>query len=134
MKFIKPSPGLIAEFKAAAATVPDGQPRKMFGYDAVFVNGKCAAGLWKNTCVLKLSDEDGERLVRETGAIPFAPMKGRMMSGWYEATEALAHDAEQLTEWCQKAAAFVRSLPPKEKKAAKAKKPAKKLAKKPSRR
>jgi TfoX/Sxy family transcriptional regulator of competence genes len=125
MKFTKPSPGLVEEFKAAAATLPDGQPRKMFGYDCVFVGGNFAAGLWQNTAVFKLSDQEGARFTKEHGAIPFAPMQGRVMRGWYEAPEELAHDAERLTEWCHTAAAFARTLPPKAKKGEKAKKVAK---------
>ena len=57
MKLIKPSPGLIAEFKAVVAQLPQGEPRKMFGYDAVFVNGNMAVGLWQNTAVMKLFRE-----------------------------------------------------------------------------
>ena len=120
MKFTKPSPGLVEEFKAAIGLIRDAQPRRMFGYDCVFVNGNFAAGLWRNTAVFKLSAEDGARITAEAGAIPFAPMKGRPMKGWYEAPEAVSHDAEQLAEWCARAAAFARSLPPKSPKVAKA--------------
>lgn len=112
MKFTKPSPGLVAEFHAATADIRGAQPRKMFGYDCIFVGGHFAAGLWKNTCVFKLSDEEGARLVATTGAIPFAPM-GHVMRSWYEAPEAVAHDAEQLAAWCATAAAFARGQPPK---------------------
>lgn len=130
MKFTKPSPGLIEEFKEAIGPIRDGQPRKMFGYDCVFVNGNFAAGLWRNTAVFKLSAADGARITAEAGAIPFAPMKGRPMKDWYEVPEAVSHDAEQLTEWCARAATFARSLPPKAPKAAKAggKKPARPVA------
>ena len=100
----------------------------MFGYDCVFVRGNFAAGLWQNTAVFKLSDEDGARFAKEHGAIPFAPMKGRVMKGWYEAPEEVAHDGELLVEWCRNAAALARMLPPKAKKVATAKKGAKKRA------
>lgn len=122
-KFSKPSPGLVAEFKEAVAGLRDAQPRKMFGYDCIFVNGHFAAGLWQNTAVFKLSDEEGARFVSAAGAIPFAPVTGRPMRNWWEAPEEVAHDAEQLTEWCARAAAFARAQPPKT-----AKKPGKKAA------
>src|SRR4029079_6523636 len=70
-------------------------------------------GIWRDTCVFKLPDEEGARFMANEGAIPFAPMKDRVMKGWYEAPEAVSHDAEQLTTWCAKAAAYVRGLPPK---------------------
>jgi hypothetical protein len=108
----KPSPGLVEEFKAAIEPIRDGQPRKMFGYDCVFVNGTsrrdCGGTPPSSGCRPRTA-----RITAEAGAIPFAPMKGRTMKGWYESPEAVSHDAEQLTEWCARAAAFARSLPPK---------------------
>jgi TfoX/Sxy family transcriptional regulator of competence genes len=131
MKLIKPSPGLIAEFKAVVQQLPRGEPRKMFGYDAVFVNGNMAAGLWQNTCVVKLSEADQAGLLKRGAAVPFAPMKGRVMSGWVELSEELAHDPETLLEWARRAVEFVAKLPPKTAKKKSAIKPAK-AAKKPA--
>jgi TfoX/Sxy family transcriptional regulator of competence genes len=91
----------------------------MFGYDCTFVNGNFAAGLWQNTAVFKLSDEDGARFAATEGAVPFSPMEGRPMKSWWEAPEEVAHDAERLTAWCARAAAFARAQPPKATKAAK---------------
>jgi TfoX/Sxy family transcriptional regulator of competence genes len=113
MKLIKPSPGLIAEFRAVVGQLPQGQPRKMFGYDAVFVNGNMAVGLWQNTCVVKVSEADQAKLIESGSGQPFAPMKGRVMSGWVELSEELAHDPEELLAWAQRAVMFVAGLPPK---------------------
>lgn len=118
MKLIKPSPGLIAEFKAVVTQLPRAEPRKMFGYDAAFVNGNMAVGLWQNTCVVKVSEADGSQLLASGNAVPFAPMKGRVMKGWLELSEELAHDPEQLLAWAERAVAFVATLPPKLKKTA----------------
>jgi TfoX/Sxy family transcriptional regulator of competence genes len=117
MKFSKPSQGLIAQFREAVAGLPHAEPRKMFGYDCFFVNGNFAAGLWQDTCVFKLSEADGAALM-EQGARPFAPMK-RVMKGWYEAPEDIAHDPEALEQWCKRAQAFAAAAPPKAKKAKK---------------
>ncbi len=130
MKFSKPSAGLVELFKAVRAELPGAEPRKMFGYDCFFVNGNFAAGLWQDTCVFKLSDEDGERFMKSEGARPFAPMKGRAMKGWYEAPEEVAHDAEQLERWSRKARDFAASAPPKVRKAAKVAKSSKKASRK----
>jgi TfoX/Sxy family transcriptional regulator of competence genes len=124
MKLIKPSAGLIAEFKAVMSQLPLGEPRKMFGYDAFFVRGNLAVGLWQNTCAVKVSPADQAELLKSGLATPFSPMKGRVMTGWLELSEELAHDPEQLLAWCERAVAFVATLPPK------AKKPSKKVAKK----
>lgn len=113
MKLAKPSPGLIVEFKAVVAALPQGQPRKMFGYDAVFVNGNMAAGLWQNTCVVKISQTDQAGLIERGLGVAFMPMKGRSMSGWLELSEELAHDPEELLHWVRRAVDFVAALPPK---------------------
>jgi TfoX/Sxy family transcriptional regulator of competence genes len=124
-RFTKPSPGLVAEFKGATENIRDALPRKMFGYDCIFVNGHFAAGLWQNTAVFKLSDADGARFVTEAGAVPFSPMEGRPMKNWWEASEEIAHDGEQLAAWCDRAAAFARTQPPKTAKPRKTAKPTK---------
>jgi TfoX/Sxy family transcriptional regulator of competence genes len=113
MKFTKPSPGLIEEFRAVVLELRGAEPRKMFGYDAFFVNGNLAAGLWQNTCVFKLSKSHTEEFLQLKGARPFAPMKGRVMGGWVEAPEEVSHDPESLREWCERALAHARTLPPK---------------------
>src|SRR3954463_16773589 len=116
MKLVKPSPGLITEFRAMQSQLSCGQLRKMFGYDAVFVNGNMAVGLWQNTCVVKVSPADQATLVERGLAVPFAPMKGRVMTGWLELSEELAHDPEELLAWSERAVTFVATLPPKVKK------------------
>ncbi|HKY39663.1 MAG TPA: TfoX/Sxy family protein [Polyangiaceae bacterium] len=136
MKLTKPSPGLIAEFRAVLEQLPRAEPRKMFGYDAAFVNGNMAVGLWQNTCVVKLSEDDQAKLLERRLATPFAPMKGRVMSGWLELSEQLAHDPEELLAWSSRAVDYAARLPPKLKKTSKkvagrkptAKQPAKKKA------
>jgi TfoX/Sxy family transcriptional regulator of competence genes len=132
VKLPKPSPGLIEQFKEVVASLPGVEPRKMFGYDGFFVNGNFAAGLWHDTCVFKLSDDDGARFMANDGAVPFAPMKGRVMTSWYEAPEAVSHDPEQLAAWCERARAFALTLPPKSGKPAKRKAAAKTAARKPA--
>ena len=128
MKLIKPTTGLIVEFKEVMSQLAPGEPRKMFGYDAFFVFGNMAAGLWQNTCVVKLSPADQARLLKAGSAAAFAPMKGRVMTGWLELSEELAHDPEELLAWCERAVAYVATLPPKLKKASKKKLGAKPIA------
>lgn len=115
MKLIKPSSGLVLEFKAVLARLPSALPRKMFGYDAAFVNGNMAVGLWQNTCVVKVSEADRAALIEQGLAVPFAPMKGRVMTGWVELSEELANDPEELLKWSERAVAHVGTLPPKSK-------------------
>lgn len=122
MKLIKPSAGLIAEFKAVVAQLPRAEPRKMFGYDAAFVNGNMAVGLWANTCVVKLAEADREELLKRGDAVPFMPGKNMKMGAWLELSEELAHDPEALLAWSARAIDYVATLPPKALKKATAKK------------
>jgi TfoX/Sxy family transcriptional regulator of competence genes len=120
-KWIKASPELQERFKACASKIPGAQGRKMFGYESFFINGNFAAGLWQNTAVFKLSEEDAAAFMKIKGAKPFAPMKGRVMSHWYEAPEELAKDSKKLAAWCSRAAEFAANLPLKKKKESKKK-------------
>jgi TfoX/Sxy family transcriptional regulator of competence genes len=113
MKLTKPSAALITEFKWVQGQLPRAEPRKMFGYDALFVNGNMAVGLWQDTCVMKLSTADQAELLKRGDAKPFAPMPGRAMTGWLELTEELAHDPETLLAWSERAVTHVATLPPK---------------------
>lgn len=119
MKLTKPSASLVTEFKHVASQLPHAQPRKMFGYDALFVNGNMAIGLWQNTCVAKLSATDQAALLARGAAAPFAPNEDRVMTGWLELSEELAHDPEELLTWAERAVAHVGTLPPKVRKTAK---------------
>jgi TfoX/Sxy family transcriptional regulator of competence genes len=121
-KMTPSSPELQARFKAVATGIPGAQPRKMFGYDSFFIDGKFAAGLWRNTVVFKLSDPDLAAFLKVPGARPFAPMQGRVMKNWGEAPESLAKSVVQLQAWCAKAAAYAAALPAKPPKPAKKKK------------
>lgn len=132
MKLIKPSAGLVAEFKAVVAQLPRAEPRKMFGYDAAFVNGNMAVGLWANTCVVKLAEPDREQLLRSGQAVPFMPGKNMKMGAWLELSEELAHDPEELLAWSTRAVDYVATLPPKAVKAAATKLPKKARTKKAS--
>lgn len=131
MKLVKPSPGLIAEFKAVMAQLPRAQPRKMFGYDALFVNGNMAVGLWANTCVLKLAEADREKLLKRGQAVPFMPTGSGKMGSWVELSEELAHDPEELLAWSARAVEYVATLPPKQVKAKKTTSTKKPVKKKP---
>ena len=74
-KFEKSSPELVARFDAAAARFPEAERRKMFGYPALFVGGNLVTGLFAQSWMIRLGDEDpaeppggpGRRAVRTDG-------------------------------------------------------------------
>ncbi len=121
-KLIKPEADTVERFIKAAEATPGAVRRKMFGYEAFFVNGNFAAGLWANTVVFKLSDEDLAAFFKLKGTGTFAPMQGRVMKQWGLAPEGFVKDSAKLRAWCVKAAQYAASLPPKESVKKKAKK------------
>ncbi len=90
------------------------EQRKMFGYPAAFVGGNMAAGLHGDGLVLRLGDEDREELLR-LGGKPFAPMPGRVMSGFALAPDGFLRDAKALRSWLERAIAHAVAMPPKKK-------------------
>ncbi len=105
---------LVERFDAVAAAHPEAERRKMFGYPALFVGGNMATGLYEDRWVVRLFDDDLDRLVAAGGS-PFSPMPGRTMKGWASLPPAIVADDAALTPWLERAFAFAGSLPPKKK-------------------
>jgi TfoX/Sxy family transcriptional regulator of competence genes len=90
------------------------EQRKMFGYPAVFVGGNMAAGLHEHGLVLRLADADREELL-SVGGKPFAPMPGRVMSGFALAPESFLKRPKELRAWLDRSIEYASSLPAKKK-------------------
>ncbi len=110
--FAKSPAALVERFDAVAARHPDAERRKMFGYPALFVGGNMATGLYEDRWVVRLFDEDLERLMAAGGA-PFSPMAGRSMKGWGTLPPNVVTDDRALDPWLERAFSFAGSLPPK---------------------
>ena len=114
-KKMKPaSDAWVKAFTAAVADDKRVEQRKMFGYPAVFVGGNMAAGLHEHGLVLRLAEADREELL-SVGGRPFAPMAGRVMSGFALAPESFAKRPKELRAWLDRSIAFASSMPPKKK-------------------
>lgn len=112
-KFEKSSPKLVARFDAAAARFPEAERRKMFGYPALFVGGNLVTGLFAETWMIRLGDEDRAALQSMPGAGPFEPMPGKPMKGYATLPSDVVADDAQLDDWIRRSIAFGRSLPAK---------------------
>jgi TfoX/Sxy family transcriptional regulator of competence genes len=95
--------------------------RPMFGCPAYFTGGNMFAGVWQETMMLRLSEEDRAK-VAAAGGRPFEPMPGRVMREYVALPPDMVADRDAAAAWVGKAAAYAASLPPK------AKKPRKKKA------
>src|SRR5437879_1160804 len=97
------SPEHLAElFASVVPDEPEVERRKMFGYPAAFVHGYHFAGLFQDSMVVRLPDEEYAALLALGGA-PFEPMAGRTMRGYAVLPEAMLTDAPALRSWIRKA-------------------------------
>ena len=111
--FEKSPPELVARFDSAAERHPIAQRRKMFGYPALFVGGNLVTGLFADTWMIRLGDDDLADLLSLPGAMPFSPMAGRTMKGYATLPPDIVADDGVLDGWLARAIDFGKTLPAK---------------------
>jgi TfoX/Sxy family transcriptional regulator of competence genes len=109
----KSPPELTARFEAFCTRFPEGRPRKMFGYPALFVGGNLATSLFRARWVVRLGAADLVAALALPGADRFEPMAGRPMTGYALLPTEIVADDDALADWVGRAIAFARTLPPK---------------------
>lgn len=129
-KWTKSPPELVERFFAALPDDPRVERRKMFGFDASFVNGQMFAGLFEASMMLRLAETDRAKL----GAPAFEPVPGRPMKEYVRLPDSLLAERTELRRWVKRGFDYAAALPPKVRKPAAKKPAAKKLAKKGSKR
>jgi TfoX/Sxy family transcriptional regulator of competence genes len=118
---------LVELFTEALKSVPEAQPRKLFGYPAAFVNGQMFTGLFADYMFLRL-DEAGREEIGRLGGGPFEPMPGRPMREYAVVAPAVLRSKPKLAAWLARSFEYASSLGPKK---GASKKP---VARKPARR
>src|SRR5437660_1763650 len=86
------------------------EENKMFGGLAFLLNGHMLVGVWKDSLVVRLGPEQGEEALREPHVKVFN-ITGRPMQGWVLVAPEGVEDDNQLSDWIQRAAKFVVTLP-----------------------
>ena len=119
MAWVKAPQALIDLFSESLPDDPRIERRKMFGYPAAFVQGNMCAGVFQDQVFARLSPAD--RAALPGGGADFEPMAGRPMKGYALIPDDMLADESALAAELAKAVAFTASMPPKEKKAKKAK-------------
>jgi TfoX/Sxy family transcriptional regulator of competence genes len=99
-------------FAAAVAGIEGLEQRKMFGYPAGFIGGNMTTGLHQDSWIVRLPADERSRLLDE-GWSTFEPMAGRPMREYLALPNEVIDDPDQAREWVERAAAYVRTLPPK---------------------
>jgi TfoX/Sxy family transcriptional regulator of competence genes len=100
------------EEKIEAVTGPGFEKRKMFGGIGYLFNGNMGFGIYRDSLVLRLGEENAERLLRGKNMRPF-DITGRAMRGWLMVDETGWRDDGKLAAWLSLARAHALGLPPK---------------------
>ena len=102
----------MARFHEAVAGIDGVEVRKMFGFPAAFIGGNMTAGLHQETVMVRLPEAEREARIADGWAL-FEPMPGRPMREYVALPPAVAADVAATRDWIERAAAHVRTLPPK---------------------
>jgi TfoX/Sxy family transcriptional regulator of competence genes len=105
---------LAARIRKAVARKKNIEEKKMFGGIGFLLSGNMLVGVWKDSLIVRLGDEEGENALLEPYVKAF-DITGRALKGWVLVEPGGVEDDNQLKEWIQRAAKFVEKLPAKEK-------------------
>jgi TfoX/Sxy family transcriptional regulator of competence genes len=111
MAWKKSPPELIAAFEKAKPADPSVTSRPMFGYPALFLNGKMFAGTFQDKIVVKFGDD--RSLPGAKTAKGFEPMPGRPMTGFFVVPDAVVKSPAKLRAWIDHAHGYAKTLPAK---------------------
>jgi TfoX/Sxy family transcriptional regulator of competence genes len=86
--------------------------KKMFGGVGFLLKGNILVGVWKDSLIVRLGEDEAEDALREEHVRPF-DITGKAMKGWAMVERGGIAEDEQLKEWIQRALKFVATLPAK---------------------
>jgi len=101
---------LAARIRKNLARKKNIEEKKMFGGVGFLLNGNMLVGVWKDSLIVRLGDEQGEEALLEPYVKPF-DITGKAMKGWAMVTPEGIGDDGQLKAWIQRAMRFVGKLP-----------------------
>lgn len=84
--------------------------QKMFGGIGYLLRGNMCFGIWKNSLILRLGEEQGQKALKNKNVKPF-DITGRPMKGWVLVAPAGIKTAPVLRGWVMKAIDSVIRLP-----------------------
>jgi len=111
--FTKPTEKTVNAFAKATDGLSGVEPRTMFGYPSVFLNGNMLASIFQDRIMVRLSPEDREVAKTTAGAKPFEPSPGRGMKEYVELPPKVIGDASELRGWLERGRKFVATMPAK---------------------
>jgi TfoX/Sxy family transcriptional regulator of competence genes len=103
---------LAARIRQKLARRKNVEEKKMFGGVGFLLNGNMLVGVWKESLIVRLSQDDGDEALREQHVKAF-DITGRPMKGWVLVAPDGVQDDNELNAWIQRAVKFVETLPAK---------------------
>jgi TfoX/Sxy family transcriptional regulator of competence genes len=100
------------EEKIDALAAAGSEKRKMFGGIGYLFNGNMGFGIYRDSLVLRLGEENAAKILKEKGARPF-DITGRAMNGWLMVEELGWGDEGKLAAWLALARSHALGLPAK---------------------
>jgi hypothetical protein len=101
---------LAARLRSALARKKNIEEKTLFGCFCLLLNGNVLIGVWKNSLIVRLGDEQGEDALLEPRVRPF-DIIGKAMKGWAVVEPEGIERDDQLKGWIQRAVKFVGKLP-----------------------
>lgn len=101
---------LAARIRKALARKKSITDKKMFGGIGFLLNGNLLVGVWKDSLIVRLGEEDGEDALKEPHVKVF-DITGRPMKNWVLVEPVAVEGDDQLKDWIQRAVKFVGKLP-----------------------
>jgi TfoX/Sxy family transcriptional regulator of competence genes len=111
-KWKKASSELVKAFHAALPDDVRVELRKMFGFDCAFTGGNMFTGLCPLGMIVRLPDDERERLLALPDASRFE-MRGRVMREYGVVPKEMIKDSRKLQGWVASSFAYALSLPTK---------------------
>ena len=106
-------PKLTERLRRAADSAPLTE-RVMFGGVAFFLNANMCCGIYHDSLVLRIGEEQAANALKSPHARPM-DITGKPMRGWIMVNPKGCATKRQLDGWIDKAITFVSTLPPKKK-------------------
>jgi len=103
---------LAARIRKALARKRGIEEKTLFGCFCLLLNGNVLVGVWKDSLIVRLGDEQGEEALLEPHVKPF-DITGKAMKGWVLVTPAGIEGENHLAAWIARATKFVKTLPQK---------------------
>lgn len=104
--------GIDVRIQAVVSDWKNTTSKKMFGGVCYLMNGNMVAGVYKDFLILRLGEDETETAMALSHVRPF-DITGRPMKGWVMVEEEGFKNDEELSDWLDKAKAFVEKLRPK---------------------